>query len=93
MNVQSELLLPKTELGILQALHTEGDAQRPAYIAAELDCSYQLVGKRAVRLEDRGLVTRSKDDANNRFIQITDIAESTYFTGDHSGELDVGSDP
>lgn len=91
-SVQSELLLPKTELGILQALHAEGNAQRPAYIAAELDCSYQLVGKRAVRLEDRGLVTRTKDDSNNRLIQITDTAEATYFVGDHSGELDVGSD-
>lgn len=91
-SVQSELLLPKTELGILQTLHSERDPQRPAYIAAELDCSYQLVGKRAVRLEERGLVTRTKDDGNNRLIQITDIADATYFSGDHSGELDVGLD-
>lgn len=90
--VQAELLLPKIELGILQTLHTEGDPQRPAYIAEELDCSYQLVGKRAVRLEERGLVTRTKNDGNNRFIKITDLAEVTYFSGDKSGELDVGSE-
>src|SRR6185312_7996160 len=44
--VAPELLLPPTELGILETLETE---QRPMYageIAAELDKSYQLVGRR-----------------------------------------------
>jgi hypothetical protein len=52
-STNEELLLPKTELGILQTRHTESEAKRPAFVAAELDCSYQLVGKRAVKLEDR----------------------------------------
>jgi hypothetical protein len=91
-SVQSELLLPKTELGILQTLHTENSPQRPGYIAAELDCSHQLIGKRAMRLEERGLVSRTTDHANNRYIEITNVAESTYFLGNRSGELDVGYD-
>lgn len=51
--VAPELLLPTTELGILQTLETE---RRPMYardIAAELDKSYQLVGKRGKTLAER----------------------------------------
>ncbi|QOJ21212.1 MAG: MarR family transcriptional regulator [Gammaproteobacteria bacterium] len=89
-SIQAELLLPKTELGILQTLHSEGEPQRPSDIAAELDCSYQLVGRRSVRLEERGLVKRIKDENNNRIIKITDIAEASYFSDSESNVLDVG---
>lgn len=88
--IQAELLLPKTELGILQTLHSEGEPQRPSDIAAELDCSYQLVGRRSVRLEERGLVKRIKDENNNRVIEITDIAEASYFSDSEENALDVG---
>lgn len=91
-NIQEELLLPKTELGILQALHTEENPQRPAFVAAELDCSYQLVGKRAVRLEERGLVKRLRDQQDHRLLQITDLAEKSYFAASHIQELDVPLD-
>lgn len=90
-NIQAELLLPKTELGILQTLHSESDPQRPSDIAAELDCSYQLIGKRSVRLEERGLVKRTRDESNNRIIEITDIAEASYFSDPESNALDVGN--
>jgi DNA-binding MarR family transcriptional regulator/Cdc6-like AAA superfamily ATPase len=90
--IQEELLLPKTELGILQTLHTEGEPQRPAFVAAELDCSYQLVGKRAVRLEERGLVKRLRDEQDHRILQITDLAEDSYFAASDVQDLDVPSD-
>jgi len=89
-SIQAELLLPKTELGILQTLHSESEPQRPSDIAAELDCSYQLIGKRSVRLEERGLVTRARDANNNRIIEITDAAEASYFSDTQSNSLDVG---
>jgi len=89
-NIHAELLLPKTELGILQTLHSEEEPLRPSDIAAELDCSYQLVGRRSVRLEERGLVRRIKDDNNNRIITITDIAEASYFSDSEANALDVG---
>lgn len=89
-SIQAELLLPKTELGILQTLHSEGEPQRPSDIAAELDCSYQLVSRRSVRLEERGLVKRIKDENNYRIIKITDIAEASYFSDSESNALDVG---
>src|SRR5215470_6484476 len=79
IGVQEELVLPKTELGILQTLHAEGEPQRPAFVAAELDCSYQLVGKRAVRLEERGLVTRLRDEQDRRLLEITDLAKGQLF--------------
>lgn len=91
-SIQESLLLPKAELGILQTLHGEGEPKRPSYIASELDCSYQLVGKRAVRLEERGLVKRTRDEQDNRIIEITDLAESSYFSTAGEGDLDVPPD-
>jgi hypothetical protein len=41
-----ELLLPETELNILQTLHTEHRDMVASEIASELDCSGQLVGRR-----------------------------------------------
>jgi len=88
-NVQEELLLPKTELGILQTLHSEVEPKRPAFVAEKLDCSYQLVGKRAVRLEERGLVTRSRDEQDHRILEITDLAKRSYFSAPDAQQLDV----
>lgn len=89
LGIQDELLLPKTELGILQALHSEKEPKRPAFVAAELDCSYQLVGKRSVKLEERGLVKRLRDDQDHRTIEITDLAESSYFSSPCAQELNI----
>lgn len=85
--VNESLLLPPTELGILQTLHTESRALRPAYIAAELDCSYQLVGKRGKILAERGLVERAEGAQGQRFISITPLAEDSYFSD--RDELDL----
>jgi Cdc6-like AAA superfamily ATPase len=86
--VQKELLLPKTELGILQTLHSEQRALRASEIAEELDCSYQLVGKRGKILEDRGFVDRANKDGR-RIFAITDTAEIAYFSDDAREELTV----
>jgi hypothetical protein len=50
--VAPELLLPTTELGILQTLETEKRAMYAGDIASELDKSYQLVGKRGKTLAE-----------------------------------------
>lgn len=78
-NVDKSLLLPSTELGILEALFTEDREMVASEIAGELDCSYQLVGKRARILADRGLVSRSKNESNRRIYEITDEAKFNYF--------------
>jgi DNA-binding MarR family transcriptional regulator len=90
-SVDPALLLPATELGILEALYTENREMVASEIAGELDCSYQLVGKRGRNLADRGLVSRDRNDANRRVFSITDDARKNYF--DNNGErlLDVES--
>jgi hypothetical protein len=89
--VDTNLLLPATELGILQTLHADKKAMYPADIAAELDCSYQLVGKRGKILAERGLVDR-KEKETRRVFSITKRAENTYFDTTQSETLDVPPD-
>ncbi|WP_140404043.1 MULTISPECIES: MarR family transcriptional regulator [unclassified Nocardioides] len=76
--IDPELLLPKVELGILHTLGTEERALYAAEVAGELDCSYQLVGKRAVNLAERGLVDRDKFDQGRRELRVTELAQRTY---------------
>jgi hypothetical protein len=91
-SVRDELLLPPTELGILQTLHTEATPLRPGHIAAELDCSYQLVGKRGKFLAERGLVKRFENPSGQRLIEITEVAEKSYFPEGGAEQLDVPVD-
>ena len=90
--VDQELLLPSAELGILQTLYTEDYALRAGYIAAELDCSYQLVGRRGKNLADRGLVDRGENEQGQRVFSITQLAENSYFSPDNTDSLDVPID-
>jgi DNA-binding MarR family transcriptional regulator len=76
--VNSELLLPGTELGILNTLQTEHRAMFASDIAADLDCSYQLVGKRGKFLDERGLVNRAENAQGRRIFEITNDALQTY---------------
>jgi DNA-binding MarR family transcriptional regulator len=87
--VNQELLLPRTELGILQTLEIAETPMRAGEIAEELDCSYQLIGKRARNLEDRQLVTRDLDDEGKRSFSLTDLARSSYFDPTISSDLQV----
>jgi len=90
--VNEQLLLPSTELGILQALETEKRPMNASEIAGELDRSYQLVGKRGKMLEDKGLVDRSWGPAGRRLFQITEKAEDTYFERSEANELEVSDE-
>jgi DNA-binding MarR family transcriptional regulator len=78
-SVDKETLLPGAELGILHTLHSEGKAMFAADIAVELDCSYQLIGRRGRNLSERGLVKRDENDAGRRTFEISPNAEETYF--------------
>lgn len=90
--VDKSLLLPKTELGILQTLHLESDKMFAAQIASELDCSYQLVGKRGRFLYEKGLVKRATNDTGRRVFEISDLAENSYFSGGNGPGLEVEDD-
>jgi hypothetical protein len=86
--IGNELLLPSTELGILQTLHSEKEPMRAASIAGELDCSYQLIGRRGKHLADRNLVRRFLNEQGTRLFEISDQAEALYFS-DKEDELEV----
>ncbi|MGB1563971.1 MAG: hypothetical protein ACPHN2_20970 [Sinimarinibacterium flocculans] len=90
--VSDALLLPKLELGILQTLHDEGEAVRPGFVAGELDCSYQLIGKRAKSLADRGLLKRLEDEQGRRLLEIEPSAESAYFAAERRESLEIPAD-
>ncbi len=87
--VRRELLLPSTELGILQTLETTHEAMRAGEIAEELDCSHQLIGRRAKNLEERQLVYRNHDDAGKRVYSITELARQNYFDPEISSDLQI----
>jgi DNA-binding MarR family transcriptional regulator len=86
--IRDELLLPGTELGILETSYVEDRDLAAADIAEELDCSYQLVGKRGKIMEERGLVSR-KMDRNRRKFSITKNAVESYFIGNEARKLKV----
>jgi Cdc6-like AAA superfamily ATPase/DNA-binding MarR family transcriptional regulator len=85
--VGKDLLLPPTELGILQTLHVEKQPLRPMSIAGELDCSWQLIGRRGRKLADRGLIERTENDQGHRIFEITPTAEAAYFSDAEADKL------
>ncbi len=91
-SVDPELLLPRTELGILQTLRVERTPMFAADIAADLDCSYQLVGKRGKILAERGLVERTENEQGRRQFELTKAAEVEYFSDREIVELDIGDE-
>ena len=87
--VDENLLLPKTELGILQTLNFE---KRPLFakdVAGELDCSYQLIGKRAVKLSQRGLIQREKNKKNRPEYTISKLGKNSYFPDNDEESLKI----
>ena len=91
--ISNELLLPPTELGILQTLETENRVMYAGEIAAELDKSYQLVGRRGKTLAERGLVKRDVNDQGRRTFEITPLAQESYFHQTVGDALDIGAEP
>ena len=89
-SVSEESLLPSAELGILKTLHDEHKSMFAKEIAAQLDCSYQLVGKRGGTLAERNLVSRDRNQRGRRLFQITDTAQKVYFDVMPEDAMDVG---
>lgn len=89
--VNPSLLLPETELGIMDTLYVDDDLGA-SEIAGELDCSYQLVGKRAKIMEDRGLVKRRMENRRRRF-KLTQKARSEYFEHNTDRKLSIAPTP
>jgi len=91
-SVSEENLLPDTELGILKTLHDERKSMFAKEIAAQLDCSYQLVGKRGRTLAERDLVSRSENARGRRVFEITTTAQKVYFEVAPEDGMDFGEE-
>jgi len=87
-SVDQNLLLPETELSILQALKTEDREMVAAEIASELDCSGQLVGRRGRKLYERRLVSRSSAGQVYSY-SLTEQAKTAYFEGAAKQDLNL----
>ncbi len=86
--IKPELLLPSTELGILETLFSEKRKLYAREIAEELDCSHQLIGRRTRIMEQRGLVDRVKEK-QTRVYSLTAQAQSDYFAHNQERSLQV----
>jgi predicted transcriptional regulator len=73
----------------MQTLRTESKPLYASEIAEELDCSYQLIGKRGKNLVDRGLVDRSITEQRRPQFELSSEAEDSYFKPDFRDELDI----
>jgi predicted transcriptional regulator len=91
-SVADENLLPDTELGILKTLHDERKSMFAKEIAAQLDCSYQLVGRRGRHLAERNLVERGENEKGRRVFEITSTAQEVYFSTAQDDQMDFGGD-
>ncbi|MFU8870961.1 hypothetical protein [Micromonospora sp. SL4-19] len=80
-SVDESLLLPRVELGILHTLKSEDRPLFAQEVAGDLDCSYQLIGKRAKALSERGLVHRGENGQGRRQYTPTSLAIRVYFAG------------
>lgn len=77
--ISPELLLPDAELGIMQVLFAEEETLVASQIAAELDCSGQLVGRRGKNLAERDLVERLHNGSVYSYT-LTNQAKAAYFS-------------
>lgn len=87
-SVNANLLLPDTELNILQALQTENRTMVAAEIASELDCSGQLIGRRGRKLSERNLVERHHNGQVYSYI-LTEEAKNAYFGDNDERDLNL----
>jgi hypothetical protein len=90
--VDQDLLLPSTELSILDTLYSESRDMVASELALELDCSYQLIGRRGKNLTELRLVVRDRNRSNRRIFRLTEDAKSSYFENNEDRDLDVPED-
>lgn len=78
-NLNRDIMLEPLELEIVTTLNDEGYEMRAGEIAALIDTTHQLVGRRTSKLQDLGLVKKYKDTDGKTRNELTDRCETTYF--------------
>ena len=79
--VDNAKLLSDVDFGIIHEINKSENSLKPKEIAEELDCSYQLIGGRAKKLdESKGLISRENQfKSGQRIYKLTDKAKEDYF--------------
>ena len=85
--LRKDLMLEPVELEILNTLNQEGKSMRAGEISVLIDVTYQLVGRRTSKLQEMGLVVKSRGEDKNMRSEVTERAKSTYFQSEVSAEL------
>lgn len=78
--LNKEIMLEAIELDIVTTLNDDGGEMRAGEIAALIDATHQLVGRRTSKLQDMGLVQKVRDAEDGKMRSIlTERCEKTYF--------------
>lgn len=82
--VFDNLQIPEFDINLLNSLKIE-EPQYPSSLAQELDCTYQKVSKRSIKLKDLGLIESEKKTIDTKigertYYSLTEKAKLTYFT-------------
>lgn len=71
--VEEAIQIPEFDINLLNSLKIE-EPQYPSSLAQELDCTYQKVSRRSIKLKDAGLIKSEKRTLDPK------IGERTYYT-------------
>lgn len=81
--VADNIQIPEFDITFLNSLKIE-EPQYPSSLAQELDCTYQKVSKRSIKLKDLGLIESEKKTIDTKvgertYYTLTNKAKQTYF--------------
>lgn len=84
--VADNIQIPEFDVTLLNSLMIE-EPQYPSSLAQELDCTYQKVSKRSIKLKDLGLIESEKKTLDQKigertYYTLTQKAKQTYFNED-----------
>ena len=81
--VNEDIQIPEFDLNLLNSLKIE-QPQYASSLSQELDCTYQKVSKRAIKLREANLLENKKETLNKKlgertYYYLTDEAKKIYF--------------
>lgn len=81
--VEEAIQIPEFDINLLNSLKIE-QPQYPSSLAQELDCTYQKVSRRSIKLKDAGLIESEKKTLDPKigertYYKLTDKANDIYF--------------
>lgn len=81
---EDKIQIPEFDINFLNSLKIE-QPQYPSSLAQELDCTYQKVSRRSIKLKEAGLVSSEKKTLDSKigertYYSLTDKARNIYFT-------------